>query len=468
MPRQKRKKRISQQVQRLPASNDGSPKTFSILVAGGIAALAIAAALFQAFRLFRGEERELPVGPPSNSAIDLELDVWASLTDAPLAVDGPAAEFQSQLYGIVEPLVAKIPDSTRARCLLTSAHRRFARNAEAARELQRCLALDPACAEAHHLLGVMAAAVSDYPVAEKHFRCAFDVDPRWADVSVQLAKAQVSQDKFRTAVSTLETYLKLNPRDAAAWSELGQVYQRLGDHNNAKRCHLKAIDVDPDFFEAYYGAAKALRELGAAEESRKYLDEFRRLRTSATESVREERAKATDEDFKRRALADMAAQAGAVYAMNGYAVEAEKCWVKAATLEPTSINCQKMLCRLRPENPEGWLSLGHAYIRNGRPTEAEAPFQRAIELAPQIADGYAGLAQVHMLLGKNAEKATELAQTAVKLEATAANYFVLAAACERTKDWSGAKSALKHAIELDPDDPIYQETYDKLKKDPSQ
>jgi len=432
-------------------------------VATGVASLAVAAAVFQALRLFRGGDSD---AAPRNSTATFELDAWASgLKDVPLAMDGPAAEFQSQMYGIVKPLVARVPNSTQARCMLASTHRRFARNAEAARELQRCLALDPACAEAHYLLGILALAVSDYPVAEKHFRSAFDIDPRWADVHVQLAKVQVSQDKFRAAVSTLETYLELDPADAEAWSELGQVHLRLGDYNNAKRCHLKAIDVAPDFFEAYYGAAKALRELGAAEESRKYLDKFRELRTSATESVRVEKAEMTDEDFKRRAIADMATQAGAVYAMYGHVDEAENCWSKATTLEPTRIKCQEMLCRLTPGNPERWLSLGHAYIQSGRPMEAEAPFQRVIELAPQDADGYTALAQVHMLLGKNAEKANELAQTAVKLEATAANYFVLAATCERMKDLSGAKSALKHAIELDPADPIYQEAYEKLKED---
>ena len=466
MPRLKRKRRISQQVQPIPASNHGRPKRYAVLVATGIAILAIAGAVFQVLRLFRGEERELSDAPPRNPAADFELDAWASvLKDVPLAVDGPAAEFQSQMYGIVEPLVGKLPNSTRARCLLASTHRRFVRKAEAARQLQQCLALDPACAEAHYLLGLLAVGVGEYPAAEKHLRTAFDIDPRWADVPLQLANAQMSQDKLRDAVQTLETYLKLDPRDAEAWCELGQVYQKLGDCNNAKRCHLTAIDVAPEFFEAYYGAAKALRELGAAEEAQKYLDRFRQLRTSETESVRVERAKATDEDFKRRAIVDMATQAGAAYAMHGYYVEAEECWTRATTLEPTRIECQEMLCRLRPGNPERWLSLGHAYIQNGRPMEAESPFQQAIELAPQDADGYAALAQVHMLLDKDLEKAVELARTAVELEATAPNYFVLAAACERMKDWPGAKSALRHAIELDPDDPVYQEAYDKLKED---
>ena len=160
----------------------------------------------------------------------------------------------------------------------------------------------------------------------------------------------------------------------------------------------------------------------------------------------------------------MATKAGAVYAMHGYLAEAEKCWTRTTTLDPTNLECREMLCRLRPNDPEQWLRLGHLYIQDDRPGEAEMPFQRVIELAPQRAEGYAALAEVYVRLGKDAEKAVQLARTAVQLESTASNYFVLAAACERVEDWSGAESALTHAIKLDPAEPRYREAHARLQK----
>lgn len=434
------------------------------MAAAGIAALAIAALIVLTLGRSWWDNRGLSERARSRPEIDRKLDARSGQEDGPSSVEGPAAEFRAELYGIAEPLVERLPNSTRAHCLLASVHRRFARRAEAARELKQCLALDPACAEAHYSLGLMALGVADYPAAEKHLRDAFDIDPRWADVPLRLAQAQTSQGKFRAAVLTLDTYLRLDPKDAEAWCHLGQAYQQLGDHNNAKRCHLTAIEVSPESIEAHYGVAKALRELGAVEESREYFEKFRQMRSSMTASVRANKAALNDEDFVRKDVVDTATKAGAVYAMHGYLAEAEKCLMRATTLDPTRAECQEMLCRLRPDNPEHWLSLGHLYIRGGRPAEAEGPFQRVIDLAPQWADGYAALAQVYMLSGKDAEEAVQLARTAVKLESTAPNYFVLAAACERLEDWSGAESALEHAIKLDPADPRYQEARANLQK----
>jgi cytochrome c-type biogenesis protein CcmH/NrfG len=207
-----------------------------------------------------------------------------------------------------------------------------------------------------------------------------------------------------------------------------------------------------------------LRELGAAEEARQYFEKFGQLRSSMTASVRAEKAAMTDQDFMRRAIVEMATKAGAVYAMHGDLAEAGKCWTRATTLDPTNVECREMLCRLRPNDAGQWLRLGHLYIQDGRPGQAEMPFQRVIELAPQRAEGYAALAEVCVRLGKDAEKAVQLARTAVQLESTASNYFVLAAACERVEDWSGAESALTHAIELDPAEPRYREAHARLQK----
>lgn len=347
MSRRNRKKRETQRVQPLSTSNRGSRQRYAVLAAAGTATLAVAAIILLTLRPAWWANRGLSERTRSRPEADHQPDAWSSQADGPSSVEGPAAEFQAELYGIAEPLVEKLPNSTRARCLLASVHRRFASKAEAARELQQCLALDPACAEAHYSLGMMALGVGDYAVAEKRLRAAFDIDPRWADVPLQLAKAQMSQDKPRAAVLTLDTYLKLVPGDAEAWCQLGQAYQKLGEFNNAKRCHLTAIDVDPDSIEAHYGVAKALRELGAAEEAREYFERFRQLRSSMTASVRSNKAALADEDFVRTAIVDMATKAGAVYAMHGYLAEAETCWTRATELDPAHAECREMLCRLR-------------------------------------------------------------------------------------------------------------------------
>jgi len=188
------------------------------------------------------------------------------------------------------------------------------------------------------------------------------------------------------------------------------------------------------------------------------------MRSSLTASVRDEKAKMTDEDFMRRDLVDIATKTGAVYAMHGYLPEAEQCWRRVTALDPANIECRKMLCRLRPGEAGPWLQLGLLLIQADRLEEAETPFQRLIELEPRQAAGYAGLAEVYVRLGKDPEHAVQLARTAVQLEPTASNHFVQAAACERVEDWSGADAALTRAIELNPAEPMYREAHTRLQK----
>jgi len=431
------------------------------LVTAIIAALAVGATVFLAWRPTRESDRGSFPAFPNDPQVGQEPDAGAG---GPAPADELAEIFQADLYGLVKPLVEKLPNSPLAHCLVASVHRRFARNEEASRELRHGLASDPACTEAHYMLGMIALGAADYPSAEQHFRNAFEIDPQWADVPLQLAKARVSQGKFREAVSTLDTYLKQHPEDAEAWCQLGQAYQRLGDSDNAKRCHSTALELAPDFIEAHYGVVMALRESGAAEEARQYSERIRVMRSSMTADVRANKAAMMDEDFVRAAIADVATKAGAIYAMEGHLGEAVRCWTRAAQADPTHVGCREMLCRLTPKDPKQWFSLGNLYIQAGRPEKAVVPFQRVIELTPQRAVGYAALAEVYVRLDEQAEKAVQLARTAVELESTAYHHFVLAAACERAGDWAGAESALTRAIEIAPEESQYREALARLQE----
>lgn len=436
----------------------------AVFGAAGIAALAVAAMVLLAWRSSRDPDRGTSQVVSSGPGTHREPAAGSPGAGGSTPAEGLAEKFQADLYGLVEPLVQKLPDIPLAHCLLASVHRRFARSEEASRELQQALALDPACTEAHYLLGMIALDAADYGGAEKHLQSALEIDPQWADVPLQLANAQVSQGRFREAVSTLDTYLKQHPADAEAWCQMGQAYQRLGDSDNAKRCHLTALELAPDFIQAHYGVATALRASGAVEDARQYSERIREMRSSMTADVRANRAALMDEDFIRAAIADVATKAGAIYAMQGHLAEAVRCWTRAAEADPTHVGCREMLCRLTPTDPKQWFSLGNLYIQSGRPEEAELPFQRVIELVPQRAIGYAALAEVYIRLDKEPEKAVQLARTAVELESTAYNHFVLAAACERVEDWAGAESALTRAIEIAPEESPYREALARLQE----
>jgi hypothetical protein len=60
---------------------------------------------------------------------------------------------------------------------------------------------------------------------------------------------------------------------------------------------------------------------------------------------------------------------------------------------------------------------------------------------------------------KDLPQALQLAKKAVSLEASAANCFVFAWACDENGDTANALSAVKRAMTLDPDNQQYQRLY---------
>ena len=71
--------------------------------------------------------------------------------------------------------------------------------------------------------------------------------------------------EYREAISK-------NSKNAAAWTNLGEVLRRLGKPKQALEAHQKALAIDPNLQEALIGLAKTQRDLGKfalADEARK-------------------------------------------------------------------------------------------------------------------------------------------------------------------------------------------------------
>jgi tetratricopeptide (TPR) repeat protein len=395
------------------------------------------------------------------------------------------AEFRDESFEVAERLVEALAGNPHALCLLGNVHCRHANEPEAVRLWRTCLELQPNFADAHHALGMLALTKADFETAEAHLGKALQIDPAWAEVPLPLAEALAGQGKVQEVAEVLEVFLKANPTSTKGWCRLGQAYQRLADYAGAKRCNLEAIALDADCIDAHYGMAMALQKLGETDQAREFLEKFRQLKSQEDRAVRDMLRRATDEGRMRTTLVNTLMTAGRVYALHDRPQEAEEHWKRAAMLDEKhcesrealcgmffeqkrfeeALRMRKELCDLEPEGPQHWLSFGKLSIQCGRPAEAEAPFRRVIELAPQRSEGYAALAEIYMLPGRDHKKAFELARTAVDLAPTAPNYFVLTAACCKVGDEAGARSAAEQAMKLDPADPRYREAYARLQQE---
>ncbi len=110
------------------------------------------------------------------------------------------------------------------------------------------------------------------------------------------------------------------------------------------------------------------------------------------------------------------------------------------------------------------LNIGTGNARLRRFDAAEEAYRKAIQLRTRQCEGYQALAGVYMKTGRKLDKARSLAEAAVRLQPSAANFRLLGEACDRNGDRQGALSAMERAIALEPGNSQYRRIYDGLSK----
>jgi tetratricopeptide (TPR) repeat protein len=181
--------------------------------------------------------------------------------------------------------------------------------------------------------------------------------------------------------------------------------------------------------------------------------------------------------------AEILTRAAAVYGAHERKDLAERHLRRAAELCPGDTACRAALAELygadgriaealavveelrqiEPQNVSHLKNVGILQGRLGRWEAAQKTFKDLCAIAPDIAVGYAGLAEAYLRAGQELPLARLLAAKAAALEPSAWNFFILGTICERLGDPDAAKSALKKAMALDPGNPRYQQLYSSMK-----
>lgn len=103
------------------------------------------------------------------------------------------------------------------------------RREEFRREVEAALALDPAHALAHNMLGMDALAASDWPTARHHFEAATQADPNATALWLNLAKAERSAGNDKEERAALNAALETDQRHLTALIRMAQLHERRGE-----------------------------------------------------------------------------------------------------------------------------------------------------------------------------------------------------------------------------------------------
>lgn len=129
---------------------------------------------------------------------------------------------------------------------------------------RRVLDLDPAQADALHLLGVIAHQSERYDVAVETIGRAIRLQPHVAHYHSNLGNALKGLRRLAEAEASYREALRLKPDFADVYNNLGGVLRRLGRLEEAKNCYEQALRLTPEFPEVYNNLGNILKDLGQA------------------------------------------------------------------------------------------------------------------------------------------------------------------------------------------------------------
>lgn len=112
------------------------------------------------------------------------------------------------------------------------------------------LGLEPAHAQALHLLGVTAIQVKQFGSAVELIDKALDVKPDYAEAWSNRGLALQALGRLQDAIASFERALALRSDAAETWFNLGNVLQQTGKHDAAIESYDKAIELRPAFVQA--------------------------------------------------------------------------------------------------------------------------------------------------------------------------------------------------------------------------
>jgi adenylate cyclase len=134
---------------------------------------------------------------------------------------------------------------------------------------RKALKLDPDSAEAHASRGVACSLKRDYACAEEEFETAIQLDPMLFEAYYFYARVCFAKGELRKAIQMYEKAMEVNPHDYQSPLLVAQIYDDLGETENAKQSRLLGIKaaetklmLNPDDTRALYMGANGFVGLG--------------------------------------------------------------------------------------------------------------------------------------------------------------------------------------------------------------
>jgi len=240
-------------------------------------------------------------------------------------------------------------------------------------------------------------------------------NPHDVECLVYQGQIKLRRNDAAGAVQSLQTALRNDPDNAVAHYQLGVAYSQQRDLSRAESEWREAVRIRPDLTDAQ-------RALAGLQISRGEIDAV--MRTA--QQIITARPYSGD-GYLLKAIAELARQKYG---------EAQQ-------------DAEQALQRA-PKSPAPLVQLGNIQLAQKHFDEAEKYYQQALDRDPSSSDGLSGLMNTY-IADKQMDKAIAAANTQIAKSPHNSNFYDLlgTALFNGKRDYSGAESALRKAVDLD-------------------
>jgi len=397
----------------------------------------------------------------------------------PIRTEQQLAAMKKKELELPEKLIRDFPGRDDPLAIMGNVWYRHGNATEAETFWRAALKVNPKRADVYTSMGWLFLKKGDFGQAIAHYRKALEIEPLRPGVHCNMGRALMMSGRQDEAIRELEEEIRISPNSSFAAFLLGQVHQQQKEYETARKYYETAVTIDPDYANAYYGLTTVCAKLGHPDEARKYSATFTELKAATRKDLKSRKMEYDDFAETQKSAAMTYINVGRMYRDNGKLQKAEELLKQAAGLDPENVVCflelaslyqdcnqpvkalqmHRRVSEIQPEFAISYLLIGILSAQLERMDDAEEAFRKLMTLAPQDSAGYRELARLYLKTRKALQQARRLAEKAVALEPVAANYFVLAWACDENGDTANARPAIKRAVEQEPTNQQYQRLY---------
>ncbi|MFQ5789827.1 MAG: tetratricopeptide repeat protein [Acidobacteriota bacterium] len=301
----------------------------------------------------------------------------------------------------------------------------LANRAEAERDYQSAIRLDPSSGEAYLALADLYLSGEQLEKSAQALRSYLDLNPEDTQALYFLGGVLSDQNRREEALEILDRVIQAEPGHARAWFQKAHLEaQERGTMEKALVSYQKSLDLDPSYAYALYEYGTLLGKLGHTEE--------------AIAALR----KACDLEPE---LSEASYALGNLLSREGRTEEAQ------AFLELFKVHRDRKARRTeRQRRAVAALGTGRKMLEENRLEEAVEAFLEMTELDPTSHQGYAFLAKTYASLGQ-IDVAMAYVRRAMELGPGASEYPYLLSLFLREKgDLGGALAYARRALSLSP------------------